>query len=486
MTRLKINLLIFTLFLLCSPLTSQEIKIGEEFYGDYTSDNIKAGTTFRWVMYIPKMYDPSKPAALYVGHDGLNSVHATKLEELSSSGEMPVTICIGLAAGNLLPTLEGGTPRRMRAEEYDEVGSAYPDFLVDEFIPWIIQKYNLNIDPSPDMHMVAGSSSGGISAWNIAWYRNDYFRRCYLASPSFMAIRHGEDILYDVRLSEPRPIRIYETYAEFEPDMYDGNSYLAALFAKNTFEFSGYPIQSEYLAGGEHGAGYTDPAVTERMLRFLWEDWQNKPVAPLFQQERIDRLVEFGTAWQETDEPFPSPLPALTAVGRYTYDGGTIIFTNHEGNSIPVNTDDFEEISGLAVSTDGWRLYVADRAKRFVYALAINPDGTLGKSYTLAPLRLPLDIKQLGANAICIDTKDRLYAATPTGIQSIISFGVIDVILPLPDDLPVDEVAFGGDDGRILFARSGNRIFKRPMKTTGKPADFPISQPGTNGYYDGD
>ena len=55
-------------------------------------------------------------------------------------------------------------------EEYDEVGSEYPDFLVDEFIPWFIQKYDLKIDPNPDMHMVAGSSSGGISAWNIAWF----------------------------------------------------------------------------------------------------------------------------------------------------------------------------------------------------------------------------------------------------------------------------------------------------------------------------
>lgn len=150
-----------------------------------------------------------------------------------------------------------------------------------------------------------------------------------------------------------------------------------------------------------------------------------------------------------------------------------------------VNSE-FGNISALAISTDRWRLYVADRLKHCVYALAIHPDGSLGKSYILAPLRLSPKIEQLGASAICVDTKDRLYVATPLGIQSIISFGIIDAILPLPGDLQADDVAFGGDDGRILYARSGEKVFKRPMKTVGKPLDFPITPPGTNGYYDGD
>ena len=485
MTRLKFYLFLATVFLPVFPLLSAELKTGEMFYNDYTSTRIKEGTTFRWVAYVPKCYDPGKPAALYVGHDGLNMVHAKMLEEMATDEETPITVCVGLASGELLPTLEGGSPRRMRAEEYDETGSEYPDFLVDEFIPWFISEYGLNIDPNPDMHMVAGSSSGGISAWNIAWFRNDYFRRCYLASPSFLAIRNGEETLYRVRLSEPRPIRIYETYGEFEPDMYEGNSYLAAVFAKNTFEYAGYDIQAEFLQGGDHGAGYSDPEVTRRMLKFLWKDWQNSPVRPLRQQERLNRLVEFGTTWEETEDSFPDPLPVRTTIGDYSFDGCHIIFTDLDGKNRVVNSE-FGNISALAISTDRWRLYVADRLKHCVYALAIHPDGSLGKSYILAPLRLSPKIEQLGASAICVDTKDRLYVATPLGIQSIISFGIIDAILPLPGDLQADDVAFGGDDGRILYARSGEKVFKRPMKTVGKPLDFPITPPGTKGYYDGD
>lgn len=482
--RLQLHFLI-PLLLSSFSLFSEEFKVGEMFYGDYTSNGIKEGTTFRWVAYIPKCYDPSRPSALYVGHDGLNMVHAKTLEEMATDGLTPVTVCIGLAAGELRPSLDGGTLRRMRAEEYDEVGSEYPDFLVDEFIPWFIQKYDLKIDPNPDMHMVAGSSSGGISAWNIAWFRNDYFHRCYLASPSFLAIRNGEETLYRVRLSEPRPIRIYETYGEFEPDMYEGNSYLAALFAKNTFEFAGYPVQAEFIPTGKHGAGYDDENVARRMLKYLWNDWQNSPVTPVRQQERLNRLVEFGTTWEITEDPFPTPLPARTTIGEFNPDVGDIIFTDLEGNSRVVKSG-FGEITALAISTDRWRLYVADRLKNSIYALAIHPDGSLGKPYSLAPLRLSPKIEQIGASAMCIDTKDRLYVATPLGIQSIISFGILDAILPLPGDLSADDVAFGGNDGKTLYVRSGNKIFKRPMKTMGKPHDFPVTPPGTNGYYDGD
>lgn len=479
------GILSFALFSWVFSIPAAEFKIGKEFYGEYVSDNVKAGTIFRWAIYVPNTYDPEKPAALYVGHDGLNLVHARKLEELSSTGEAPVTVCIGLASGSIPPTLEGGSPRNMRAEEYDEPGPGYPDFLVEEFIPRMIRDFHLNIDPNPNMHMISGSSSGGISAWNACWYRNDYFRRCYLCSPSFLAIRGGEDFLYRVRISEPRPMRLFVTYAEDEPNLYAGDSSLAALFAKDTFEYAGYPIRSKYIPGGEHGAGYTDPDLADQAMKYLWENWQTEPVRPLRQQERLDRLVEFGTAWEETNDPFPAPVPAKAVVGTYGFDGGLITLTDLKGNLSVVNRE-FEEVTGLAVSTDGWRLYVADRQRRFLYSLSINPDGSLGKAYTLAPLRLPLDIRTLGANAICVDTKDRVYAATPLGIQTCVSFGVIDAILPLPGDLRVDNIAFGGEEHQTLYVRSEGKVFRRPMKTIGKTVDFPITSPGTFGYYDGD
>lgn len=470
----------------CSVYSAESLKIGEEMNGHFISPKIKEGSDFIWVLYVPTCYDPTKPAALYMAHDGLNMTHAKVLEQMAEKGEVPVTICVGLASGELAPPSGEGFPRRMRAEEYDEVDSEYANMLVDEFMPWLIERFQLNIDPNPDMHLVTGASSGGISAWDIAWYRNDYFRRCFISSPTFSSICGGELPMYLVRVTEPRPIRVYEIYGRHEPNIYAGDSYIAALMGENTFEYAGYAYKSEYFPDGGHGAGYNDPPVIERAMQFLWENWQTEPVKVLRQQERLDRLVEFGTTWEETNDTFPEPIPAVTKYGTYDFDGGVITLTDSDGNVRTVSDEFFGEITGLAVSTDGWRLYVADKSRRFIFAVTIMTDGSLGKAYKLAPLRLPHDVVTLGASGLCVDTKDRVYAATPLGIQSMVSFGVLDAILPLPGDREADAVAFGGEDGKTLYVRSGNLVFKRPMKTTGKPADFPVTAPGTNGYFDGD
>lgn len=465
---------------------AEALKIGASVEGEYLSDRIKEGSIFKYVLYVPTAYDPNVPAALYVGHDGLVSVHATVMDRLAQEGAAPPVICVGLNPGWLRATVEGGTDRFMRAEEYDQAGRGYPDFLVDEFIPWLTEKYGLNISASADMHLIGGASSGGVSAWNIAWFRNDYFHRCYMSSPTFSAMRGGEELMFLARIAETKPIRAYEIFGRHEPDIYAGDSYIAALMGESSMKYAGYDYEFEYFPEGGHGCGYTDPEVTERAMRFLWADWKTKPIKPLHNPERIDRLVEFGSVWEETDEPFPDPIPAKTKNGVYTYEGGRLFFTDTQGIKKTVSDGFFGEISGLAVSTDGWRLYIGDKNRRFVYAAAILSDGTLGKIYELAPLRLAHDIRTLGASGICLDVKDRVYAATELGIQGIISFGVTDAILPLPNNRPAEAAAFGGPDLSVLYVKSGDKIFKRTMKPRGKPEDFPQTPPNTTGYYDGD
>ena len=478
------TLLFLTLF--ASADGAEPYKTGAPQEGTYLSTKIKEGTEFKYVLYIPTACDPNVPAALYVCHDGLVMVHATVMEQLAKEGAAPPVICVGLVSGKLLSTIEGGTDRSMRAEEYDQADRGYPDFLVDEFIPWLTEKYGLNISPSADMHLVGGASSGGISAWNIAWFRNDYFHRCYMSSPTFSAFRGGEELMFLARITETKPIRAYEIFGRHEPDIYAGDSYLAALMGESSMKYAGYDYKSEYFPEGGHGCGYTDAEVTERAMRFLWADWKTQPVKPLHNPERVDRLVEFGTAWEETDDAFPEPIPAATKNGVYSYEGGTLFLTDPQGGRKTVSETFFQEITGLAVSTDGWRLYIGDAARRFVYAATLLPDGTLGKIYKLAPLRLAHDIQTIGASGICLDDKDRVYAATQLGIQGIISFGITDSILPLPNHLPAEAVAFGGPELAQLYVQSGDKVFKRTMKTRGKPIHFPQTPPNTSSYFNGD
>lgn len=453
--------------------------------GTFESRLVKPGTVFPYSIYLPKQYDGTKPAALCVSCDGLNGACNEALEKLADEGAAPVTVCLGVVSGQLTPTIEGGTPRGMRAEEYDQAGPDYAHFLVDELIPALIAKENLQIDPSPDLHLIVGASSGGIAAWEIAWWRNDYFRRAYLNSPTFSAFRGGEEPMYRVRITETRPIRAFVTVGSYEkePNIYSGNSHITALFANDTLRFAGYDSGYEFFPDGPHGAGYGDGAVAERVMRFLWAGWKDEPVKTLHNPDRVERLVTFGDPWRETDEAIPERQPAQTPMGVYDFDGGKIFLTPNGGERRQVS-DQFRQITALGVSSDEWRLYVADRDSRFIDAISILPDGSLGARYHLAPLRLGPNPSILGATDLCVDTQDRVYAATELGIQGIVSFGIVDAILPLPGDAAAEKLAFGGVGNQTVYVRSGEKVWKRVFKTTGRLAGDPPQKPGTTNYFD--
>ena len=126
-------------------------------------------------------------------------------------------------------------------------------------------------------------------------------------------------------------------------------------------------------------------------------------------------------------------------------------------------------------------MYIADRERRFIYAMSIQPDGSLTGLYKLASLHLAHDCRTIGAVDTALLANDRLLTATELGIQGIVSFGLTDLILPLPGDLPADRVEV---EGNMLFAASGDRVFCRELKTGAADPAQKIA-PSTPGYGDG-
>ena len=196
-----------------------------EYYGEYTGTHLRTGVRYAWRMRVPA---EDGPFGLIVTHDGLNEAQANAAFALAKTGEMPPCAVLGVSPGVMPPSLPGGAERNMRFNDYDMFDSRYADFLVDELIPALTEKFGLNISPLPDMHMICGGSSGGISAWNGVWFRNDYFRRAYLSSPTFSAMARGNIAPVQMRLFETKPIRVYIDWSEDEPDDYFGSSYCAA------------------------------------------------------------------------------------------------------------------------------------------------------------------------------------------------------------------------------------------------------------------
>ncbi|MBQ6165458.1 MAG: hypothetical protein IJK23_13385 [Clostridia bacterium] len=447
-----------------------------EYYGEYTGTHLRTGVRYAWRMRVPA---GDGPFGLIVTHDGLNEAHANAAFALAKTGEMPPCAVLGVSPGVTPPSLPGGAERNMRFNDYDMFDSRYADFLVDELIPALMEKFGLNISPLPDMHMICGGSSGGISAWNGVWFRNDYFRRAYLSSPTFSAMARGNIAPVQMRLFETKPIRVYIDWSEDEPDDYFGSSYCAAMEGRLALAFANYDYKWSYHPGEGHCSRWGNEEFAKEVLRFLWRAWDTEPIRPRGLSKRVSELIDANEPWRRTDEAFPPPAPCAVAGGVYEVRDGAVVFEKNGKQTAAA--EGFPAPTAVALSSDGWRLYIADRTRACVYAASIQSDGSLTDLKPLCSLQTATDPQDPGAFGLCVSEDDWTLAATGLGVQCVRSFGLVDAILPLPGNAVPKQIRLSGN---LLYADCGDAVFCRKMKIRGKqPGDKP-SPPKHNGYYD--
>lgn len=464
-----------------------EVEIsGRIFEGTYVSKLHKCGMEFAYKVHIPACCEERDECALLVTHDGLNSANAYAMEVLAQTGEAPPCITVGVSPGRQLSELSWGVTKDRRIDSYDYFTAAYPDFIVDELIPFLTDTYGLKISPNPDLHMTSGGSSGGISAWNMAWQRNDYFRRVYMSSPTFSAMGNGNSLPVLIRKTETKPIRVYEEYSENEPNDYFGCSYCAALEGERALAFAGYDMTCKYFPGEGHCSRRKHAETAIERMRVIWKDWQTQPITVKALSKRAAKIISKDEPWEEVDAPFPKKaacaLPQMHGVrGEYLFDDTSIFLESEEGRRKVA--DGFQSISAVAISADKCRLYIADRLAGCVYRMAITSDGGLYGKHIQSVLHLPTDFRTAGATDLCVDDGDRIFAATELGVQAIRSYGLVDVILPLPDRCIPERVAFGENDTDYLYVYAGGRIFRRHL-IQGCAADTETAtEPRNDGYY---
>ncbi|MBE6608027.1 MAG: hypothetical protein E7633_05695 [Ruminococcaceae bacterium] len=454
---------------------------GKFFEGVYEGKNLKKGSLLNYVLYTSSLYDKSKPAAFCLTFDGLNTEQVSALEYLAHEGEMPPFVALGVFPGRVEPTLDGGIARNMRKEEYDVADREFPDFLVDELIPEILAKHGIKISDSPDLHMISGGSSGGIAAWTGAWYRNDFFRRAFISSPSFLAMGMGEDIPFLVKKLEARPIKICLTLGEHEPDDYFGSSYPVGLLFERSLNFAGYDYEYSYFPNEGHCCRIRDYESQIGFMRYLWKDALTNPVKLAEKSKRIVDLIGENSTWcaaESTD--FKSHKSVICHAGTYEACGDKVYFIG-ESKEKTVAAEGFGNISALAVSADKWRLYIADRDRRYIYAMSICADSTLKDLCKLGTLHLDKDCRTIGAYDMTVDSNDRLYIATDMGVQCMRSYGIVDIILPLPNDIAANSVMLCG---HILYAQSGEKCFARTIIPEELQSDGKNAALRHTGYYD--
>src|ERR1700755_1656760 len=75
---------------------------GELIHCRWDRSAIFPGTQREYWIYVPKQYQPDKPACVYVNQDGIQWKAPTVFDNLIAAGEMPVTIGVFVQPGRVV------------------------------------------------------------------------------------------------------------------------------------------------------------------------------------------------------------------------------------------------------------------------------------------------------------------------------------------------------------------------------------------------
>ncbi len=395
------------LFLLCQSLAlkayaTENIPIVEgrieEF--TFTESKIFPGTERIIYVYIPAQINLDAPACVYVQQDGIRPNSASVMDSLIARGIIPVTVGVFVRPGEVPPPDTATLMRNNRAYEYDSMGERYGRFILEEVLPFVAEKYHLNLSQIGNDRAIGGNSSGGIAAFNAAWEFSDEFTRVYSTSPSFVAFRGGNQFPTLVRKTEAKPIRIYMRTATNDMENSAGDWHLADLEMEKALKFSGYEYDFEIL-DGKHGAGFKECFADA--LTYLWKDWP-KPVKTGKSAPRVRDIILPDEPWKLLSKGFQD-AKAVAVNSK-----GEVLFTDYVENKIyKIGTD--SKIRTF-VENVGYVTNLTFGAKDELYTISsrtgklVLHDGQTGKANKV----LMNDIRGL---SVLATQNDGLYVSAP-------------------------------------------------------------------------
>lgn len=263
------------------------------------------GTSHTYWVYVPAQYDPSQPAALMIFNDGQAMIAMNGdvrlpnvLDNLMFRREIPVIITVFINPGHR-PDQPEPSPRDWgdrdtnRPTEYNALDDKYARVIVDELMPVINKAYN--ISPDPDMHAIAGASSGAIAAFTVAWERPSQFHKVISVVGSFVNLRGGQVYPEKVLASEKKPIRVFFQDGVNDNRALRGSNYDPArdwhyqnVRLVQAMTQKGYDVNYTWGIGlhGQKQGG----AIMPDMMRWLWRDYP-RPDDPHNMTERAFRVA---------------------------------------------------------------------------------------------------------------------------------------------------------------------------------------------------
>ncbi|HUR57227.1 MAG TPA: SMP-30/gluconolactonase/LRE family protein [Opitutaceae bacterium] len=339
-------------------------------------------TTRDWWIYVPAQYKPDGSAALMVFQDGQNYINPRGnfrvpivFDNLIARGEMPVTVAVFVNPGHdpSKGAPKAPTSTNNRSLEYNALGDRYTRFVLDELLPEVARQFPFSKDP--ELHAIAGSSSGAIAAFTVAWERPDQFRRVFSTVGSFVNLRGGNDYPALIRKTERKPLRVYLQDSSGDNDNPYGHWPTANQQMHAALRYMGYDVHLEFAEGYGHNSLHGG-AIFPDAMRWLWRKEKPVPVintkGDLAVDMTLHRLLIDGETWQPAVEGVTfSDAACADAAGNFYFSdvrAGGIFRLGGDGAKTKVSG---EAASGLKFGPDG-RLYGCLGAKKHIFALELS------------------------------------------------------------------------------------------------------------------
>ncbi|HEV8069668.1 MAG TPA: SMP-30/gluconolactonase/LRE family protein [Planctomycetaceae bacterium] len=421
---------------------------GEVQKYSFDHSRIFPGTVRDYWVYVPKQYDPAKPACVYVGQDGVGFGAPAVFDELIEWKAMPVTIGVFIMHGRVKALSKNAIDRFNRSFEYDGLGDNYVRFLLEEILPEVEKKTAADGRPIRLSHdgndrCIGGISSGAICAFTAAWERPDAFSRVFSSVGTFVGLRGGNNYPTWIRKYEPKPIRIFLEDGTNDQNIAGGDWWMANQEMERALRFAGYEVNHAWGEGG-HNDRHAREVFPEAM-RWLWKDWP-KPVKAGAGSPQLQDILIPDEPWKLVADGYKfTEGPAANAKGE--------VFFNDIPNSKTYKIDldgkvtlflaDSKQGNGQAFGPDG-QLYAVASATNQILAYdtswALAAPAGAAKPTTIADGFNGNDLVVLQNGGIYVTNPAQPNPAAPGKVWYISPKGekkVVDTGLKLPNGIAV-------------------------------------------------
>lgn len=262
--------------------------------GEHVGEKFYPGVKRNWWVYVPAGYDTRNAAQtrLILFHDGAGYCKGDRnacivLDNLIAHKKIPLTIAVFVNPGTRSPAKPGQEGASNRGNEYDTCTPRYANFLDEEILPIVKEKYPFS--PQAEHHAVCGASSGGSGAFTCGWFRPDLFGnvisfigsfcdfRPFSAYPTpestqlptgdaFGPWKTAHDYPALLRKTHPRkPIRVFLQDGDNDLDNQLGHWFIANQDMAAALNYAGYDY--EFVTGkGMHSSNHGKAILPEVLI----------------------------------------------------------------------------------------------------------------------------------------------------------------------------------------------------------------------------